>query len=47
MLDLGLSGTAAPGLERLLARRVSGSASVLDVEAKGLADVHLGTHELL
>ena len=45
MLDLGLGGTAAPGLERLLARRVGGSASVRDVEAEGLADVHLGTHE--
>ena len=45
MLDLGLGGTAAPGLERILARRVGGSASVRDVEAEGLADVHLGTHE--
>ena len=45
MLDLGLGGTTASGLERLLARRVGGSASVRDVEAKGLADVHLGTHE--
>ena len=45
MLDLGLGGTAAPGLERLLARRVGGSASVQDIEAEGLADVHLGTHE--
>ena len=45
MLDLGLGGTAATGLERLLARRVGGSASVRDVEAEGLADVHLGTHE--
>lgn len=45
MLDLGLGGTAAPGLERLLARRVGGSASVRDVEAEGLANVHLGTHE--
>lgn len=45
MLDLGLGGTAALGLERLFARRVGGSASVWDVEAEGLADVHLGTHE--
>ena len=45
MLDLGLGGAAALGLERLLARRVGGCASVRDVEAKGLADVHLGTHE--
>ena len=45
MLDLWLGGTAALGLERLLARRVGGSASVRDVEAEGLADVHLGTHE--
>lgn len=45
MLDLGLGGTAAPGLERILARRVGGSASVRDVETEGLADVHLGTHE--
>ena len=36
MLVLGLSGTAAPGLERLLVRRVGGSASVRDVEAEGL-----------
>ena len=42
MLDLGLGGTAATGLERLLARRVGGSASVRDVEAEGLADVYLG-----
>ena len=45
MLDLGLGGTAAPGRERLLAGRVGGSAAVRDVEAEGLADVHLGTHE--
>ena len=45
MLDLGLGGTTAPGLKRLLARRVGGSVSVRDVEAEGLADVHLGTHE--
>ena len=45
MLDLGLGGTSAPGLERLLARRVGGSTSVRDVETEGLADVHLGTHE--
>ena len=45
MLELGLGGTAAPGPERLLARRVGGSASFRDVEAEGLADVHLGTHE--
>ena len=45
MLDLGLGGTAEPGLERLLARRVGGRASVRDVEAEGLADVHLSTHE--
>ena len=45
MLDLGLGGTAAPGRERLLARRVGGSTAVRDVEAEGLADVHLGTHE--
>ena len=37
MLDLGLGGAAALGLERLLARRVGGCASVRDVEAKGLA----------
>ena len=45
MLDLGLGRTAEPGLERLLARRVGESASVRDVEAESLADVHLGTHE--
>ena len=38
MLVLGLSGTAAPGLERLLVRRVGGSASVRDFEAEGLAN---------
>ena len=36
MLDLGLGGTAEPGFERLLARRVGGSTSVRDVEAEGL-----------
>ena len=45
MLDLGLGGTAAPGLERFLAKREGGSASVRYVEAEVLADVHLGTHE--
>ena len=45
MLDLGLGGTTAPGLERFLARGVGGSATVRDVEAEGLADVYLGIHE--
>lgn len=45
MLDLGLGGTSAPGFERLLARSVGGCVSVWDVEAEGLADVHMGTHE--
>ena len=45
MLDLGLGGTAAPGLERLLVRCVGGSASFRDVEDEGIADVHLSTHE--
>ena len=45
MLDFGLGGTASPGHGQLLARRVVGSASVRDVEAEGIADVHLSTHE--
>ena len=32
MLDLGLGGTAAPGLDRFLARREGGSASVRDTQ---------------
>lgn len=39
MLDLGLGGTAAPGLERLLARLVGGSASVRDIEAEGFHEI--------
>ena len=45
MLDFGLGGTASPGLGQLLARRIVGSTSVRDVEAEGIADVHLSTHE--
>ena len=41
MLVLGLGGTTALELERLLARRVGGSASVRDVEAEGPAYVNL------
>lgn len=45
MLDLGLCRSAAPGRERLLAGRVGWSATVRDVEAEGLAYIHLGAHE--
>ena len=45
MLDLGLGRSASLGGEGLLPGRVCGGASVGDVEAEGLADVHLGTNE--
>ena len=45
MFDLGFSRSAGPGREGLLPGRVRGCAPIRDVEAEGLADVHLGAYE--